>query len=497
MLGENHYCTYGDIGRILNRYCFEEKMRICHKYSHKLVDVNGAINVEKMLRLRIPYPWELETFVLLAITSNKEYNNNNFDGKEEKKFIHMINAIRNYVPKNLDENGLAMMLVSLGLNQFYPQECFYYRLFKYSYILNYKSENVDVQKCFVDKFGVGFNEFMELGYFLNTIYSIPDKVNINNIVNYVLNEFYPNAYSALSITRDEYIRQLKLVTDKPELYIYCLRPSYTYAFIQENNYVYFPLPHLIKRNVSSSLLYRITQNNDSLRQKIGKEVLENYLYELLKNSMSYDEIFKEVDYEESKKDTGKSLDVLLREKDQYLLIDSKSSVPSIGLRVMDKRSFDKTIDIMGKIIVQVYNQLTKAFGIKYNPFISDIKITRENTWGIAAILEDNYIPRHLIYENAAQKLKIESGSSAYIWMSNHIKIVSFYDIERFSLIGASIIEALIDQEKRGEYNSFSLGELPHCQRTIVNQEYLRFREDNSKRFLKTVNKLCDMGVITR
>lgn len=490
-----HYYSYSDIGRLLNRYSFEEKLRICHKYSRKLVEANGAINIEKMMKL--PYPWELETFLLFCITSNKEYKNNDFRSKNENKFINIINAIRDYVPQNMGESELAMMLTSLGLNQFYLQESLYYRLFKYRYIFNFKNENVDVREYFIEKFGTDFNEFMELGYFLNTIYSIADKYDINQIVNYALNEIYPNAYAALLVTRDEYIRQLKLVTDNPGLYIYCLRPSYTYAFIQEKNHVYFPLPHLIMRNITSSLFYRMTQNNDSLRQKIGKQVLENYLYELLKNSRTYDEIFKEVDYEESKHDTGKSLDVLLREKDQYLLVDSKSSVPSIGLRIMDKGSFNKTINIMGKIIVQVYNQLTKAFGIKYNPFKSDIKITKENIWGIAVILEDNYILRDRIYENAAQKLKIEIGSPEYIWMSNHIKIVSFYEIERFSLIGASIVESLIEQEKSGDYNSFSLVNLPHCQHKIVNQDYIKFRDENSERFIKTVRKLSDNGLIAK
>ena len=48
--------------------------------------------------------------------------------------------------------------------------------------------------------------------------------------------------------------------------------EYTDAFVSEGNVFYFPLPHLIIQNVTSSLMYRITEGNNQLRTDIGKHI---------------------------------------------------------------------------------------------------------------------------------------------------------------------------------------------------------------------------------
>ena len=77
--------------------------------------------------------------------------------------------------------------------------------------------------------------------------------------------------SHLTITREEYKNQLENITNCIDDYAYCLRPSYTYPFIREQEFCLFASPHLLMRSVTSAMLYRITQNDNHLAELIGKK----------------------------------------------------------------------------------------------------------------------------------------------------------------------------------------------------------------------------------
>ncbi len=142
---------------------------------------------------------------------------------------------------------------------------------------------------------------------------------------------------------EQYQIEIKKITENIEDYISCLRPSYKYPLIRRKDELYFPLPHLIVRSITSALLYRLTEDNSELRDKFGKEILEAYLLKLMQESLVYDEVYGERIFLKEHKNKAKTLDVMVRDGDEYIMLDSKASVPSIGLRVYDEKHIKKKL----------------------------------------------------------------------------------------------------------------------------------------------------------
>ena len=89
------YMEYSRLGTVLKRYSFDEKMRIAQDYSQKTINSEGMIGTNKWTNEA--FPWELETFVLFAVNAI-EYDNKDFKGKNVRKFIEIINCIREEIP---------------------------------------------------------------------------------------------------------------------------------------------------------------------------------------------------------------------------------------------------------------------------------------------------------------------------------------------------------------------------------------------------------------
>lgn len=85
----DQYCQYEKLPILLKRFSFEEKMRMATIHSSRAILFNR--NYRKSNRAGV-LPWCLETFVMLAMEA-QEYAAGDFEGKNERKFIKMCNAI--------------------------------------------------------------------------------------------------------------------------------------------------------------------------------------------------------------------------------------------------------------------------------------------------------------------------------------------------------------------------------------------------------------------
>lgn len=222
---------------------------------------------------------------------------------------------------------------------------------------------------------------------------------------------------------------------------YSFKYLYPYPFIKHNSKYHLPLPHLLIEAITDSLLTRLTVGNDSLRQLLGKEVIENYLYDILQESNAYDEVVRECKYY-IKKTPIFSPDVMVYKNDRCILFDTKASVPPIKLREFDESTFSKLIDRYARTIKNVYNRICE-FGIYYKPFNRIGGFDKKNIFGVVVLLEDNFILRQNIYDRAAELLELEVPSSEFEYIQSNIKIVSLKDIEYKTFMSKDYSENLI------------------------------------------------------
>lgn len=496
----DQYREYANLPKLLNRFSFREKMAIATLHS------SAAILFGQKMRSNAQYkgvlPWCIETFVMLSMEA-KEYSNNDFRGKNEKKFLKMCDAIWDATSVLLEMpcgrfDFIDTFMAVTGLTQFHTQEFSWIRRYRYWRVFCDNSEPVCMEDVFTSKMGTKYEDYLLLGHMLQILFVAQGDLNAGaipqGVLYYLLYKRFPEAASRLKITRTAYVELQKRFaanSDDPRKYVYSLRPSYQYAFVEDGDSIYFPLPHLLNENVTSALFYRLTDGDDTLRGIIGKNIWEKYLLRLIENTGIYQEVYPEQIYRHNGSNS-QSPDVLARQGQDVLFIDSKSTVPNIGIRLLDAESYEKNIGIVADNVVKLYKQI-KRFK-KYNPFKGDVSDTVDNYWGIVVVLEDSYIRRVRYFEKARSALKIEENTAEWNWLITHIKVVSLYEIERISLWGYSVIDACKESLGNDPFNYIFMG-FPTQGGGVINPEFLDFRETIEEKTLQLVSEMEEAGII--
>lgn len=484
---------YDRLPVILKRYLFDEKMRVLQYFSKQIMDINGI-----KLKNEQPMAWELETFLLFAVEAD-EYQTKDFRGKNINQFIKMINCIKNYQHPVLTSKVNTIkfadfLLIALGSIQFDLQSFNIYKYYRYNYFFTYISNEVNMKEEFYNKFNVNYNSFLELGSTLSFFCSL--KVNLDSkILQYIVLK-YAKTTSLLMLSREKFKQEIDKFSNNIDNYLYCVRPSYVYPFIEYNGIASLPLPHCVTRAITDSLLYRLTDSNEKLRTLFGKNVLEDYLYEIINKSNLFDKVLKEKIYKK-RHNTLKTSDVMCRKNNDYIFFESKSTVPYAKTRCLEEKFINQEINKISDSIIQLYKQIYLDFKRIYNFFETDKNITFDynNCFGIVVLLEESYIRRELIYKDVAKKLNIDNNNEIYHWIINHIKVCNLYDIERYVFSNTNIIGALKKQIETDTPYDYPLSNLKTNSK-IENDDVYSFKINMSDNIKKIANELIEVGLLT-
>lgn len=497
----NQYADYSNLPKLLKRYSFDEKMRIA--YQNSICSIDFSKKMKERKAVDIPLPWCLETFVMLSMEA-KEYTDGNFIGKNQRHFNQIMNTIWATTAKVTSASCgkyscIEWLFPLIALTQFELQENDWVYLYRYWWVFTNETEFLNMKQIFRDYFGTEYLDFLLLGYTLQVLCYAQDRNSIaklpDGLLEYLLLNRFPTASKMLSITRDRYIQmQKKLInaSSDPIDYIYSIRPSYQYAFILDRHKLYFPLPHLLKKNITASLLYRLTEDNNHLRQQIGVGIWEPYLLEIIQGAKVYSEVFSEQKYFLNGSNS-KSPDVLARQGQSVLFLESKSTVPSSEIRLLKDAAFDKNVDRVAKHIAQLYRQIYRFE--RYNPFYGSVSQSPDDYWGIVVVLEDTYINRRFYHEKACEVLNIETGSCEWTWITKHIRVASLYDIENACFTGRSLIEICKEAASLSETDRMFTG-LPLKPKPIKYSKLLQFKEMVDTEFKRLLSEMKDNGIIT-
>lgn len=442
---------YNKIPVILKRYSFQEKMRLCNYQSKQIMDFVGIRPIEQLTKN--PMPWELETFALFSIMSEKEYDNQKFDNmKSNRQFVNIINCLKNYSPTAINtsfpnERFLENLLIGLGSVQFHLQESHIYKLVRHSYFFNFVNENTNIKDEFQLKFKTNYNDFIIFSWFISFFNNRPHP-NEYDIFIFLFKKFHI-VFSHLQISRNDFINLQKQVTTNIEHYHYCFKYFYQFPFIEEKGTHYLPLPHVFNTSVTTSLLYRLTEGNKTLRDKFGKEVLESYITYITNNSFVYEEIVPEFVITTSKGDI-RTYDLMIKNNEYCLLIDIKSIVPRRNIRHLDEPTIEYTRELIAKQIISFYNHFNNHFNKTYSPFRNTINFCRENIFGLIITLENTYLLKESVIELVASKLSLPIDSQEIKWITSNIKIASLYEYESIIYNNINIFHELIVQRDSPE-----------------------------------------------
>ena len=483
---------YKNLLSISKIYSFYEKMKILNIYSSSIINIKKNIielSEDKVL------PWELEIVYIFFVVA-KEWKMDDFNGKNEKKFLEIIECIRNYDnPKinNLDLNDIVKNMFTIYcFNQFEIQEVITYKLYRYNYFFNFKNKNIDMSNEFIKKFNYCYQYYINFMIIILFLFGSKHKFS-DKIFDYTIMK-YKNIVRKLSISREKCINRINFFAQNIYDYYSCVKPCNIYPFLKEDGKYYLPLPHCIIAACTNSLLYRITDNNNEIRSLFGKEVLEQYLFDILSESNIFDEVIGEKNYI-YKRQQMRTSDVMCRKEDFYVFFESKSMVPNAFTRCIDEESIIKETDKIIKAMNQVYNQLINKFEKEYYFFkFNGGNININKCFGIVCMLGDPFISRKDIYRAYANKYHIDENSEIYDFIINHIKICSLYDLERYAFTQNDILKSLIRQLEEQKPYDYVFADTLEKNRMTAN--IIKFKEEQKLFLINYFEELKQNKIIT-
>jgi hypothetical protein len=464
--------THSDLSffKELEQYSFDSKMILCQKFASRImssseVDMHLAFNQNIM-------PWELETFAAFSVIYDIENVGVDID---MDAFSRIITMIRNYWHPELtiaEANGTyadTFMMIS-ALQQFPVQGVYLQKLFRYNYIFNFSNSNINMKEEFCRKFLAPYIDFAVFA-FIVFVYCSKDanmkgqEVGRQRILEKAFK--IDNVFKALCIEKETYKNELEELYKNNVLdYYYGLKIQYVYPLISGLDFIYIPSPYLVINAVTESLLNRLTLGNKKLRNAFGKEVIENYLFDIFKEVPGVAWISPEFKYNVGREEKLTS-DVLVVEGDYCTFYDTKALSPSLKVRQFNQEEINKEIEIYAKNILQVYQQI-----IHYSEGYFDLDKSYEtkNIFGVIVVFEDAVVPREKVYKRAfeirAENVgRITECEREYI--HSHVKIVPLSQIEHMVLQNTSFLQCLlnqVDNEKR--WNDLIL-EIPNKEQGLL------------------------------
>lgn len=479
---------YSEINKILDKFSILSKMNLCMYLSKQTISINGFEGMEKIYSK--PAPWEIEVLSLFSIYGN--------DGEETidiKTGIEAINAIReNFDDQLLNqecENIAEKFVIWASALQFPVQENNYIKLFRCKFFYTYKNSEIDMGSLFMNMFDVPYEEFMKFYVILNYLLTLPREINTARIKFTLINFNMRVVKHFIKSLADYKELQSRFVSD---IYDYQkgFRVFYQFPFISDPPLMYTPVPHLHINAFTNSLLFRLTNSNNNIRRKFGKNVLEDYLLYMFEGYKHVDGYCPEMPYIKNRSD-AKSPDLLAYKEESCVLIDSKSFVPHLKLRDVTEKEINYSINIISEGLVKLYNQVAIDCGKYYNPF--DKKFKKENTYGILLLLEDSFVIRDRIYEKAADILGFELDSIEYEFLRSNIAVLSLYNLEDAIYHNLDIFLLMIDRrENSSRWNDFPIV-LKDTTRTVIDSRISEIEKDMKKEINQFIDEMVAMGLI--
>jgi len=437
----------------LGNFSFESKMLASQIYSSRIMN-SSEVDMHLAYKENI-MPWEIEIFTAYSVIYNFD---NTVKEIDSKSFADAITYIRNYWDdawNELKHSGTyaEAFMIRTAVQQFPVQGVFLQKLFRYNYFFNFVNDRVDMKSEFISKFSTNYRDFEITAFIVFLTFSRGiDKGIEDQQIHSLLKKAFQNkeVMSVLRIEKEDNIINISDLYhgDMIKLF-YGLKAHYWWPLISGTDFTYVPAPYLIVNAVTDSMLNRLTLGNKKLRNLIGKEVIENYLYNIYEQVETVTWISHEIEYK-VKKNSYRTPDVLVGEKDYCTFYDTKEMVPSLKIRELDTKEIQKDTEIYAEAIIQIYHQIINY--IK-GYFELDKLYNKEHLFGVVVMLDDIALSRRKMYDRVFELYQQRLESLDIVeqrYIHSHIKVVSLRQVESKVLQNVSFLPCIFQQEKHPE-----------------------------------------------
>lgn len=429
-----------DLDDIIRKVPLSKRLKACQIESYDRIGANSPIILSNESHSNRPSNYELE---LIAFRSIINSPCENYRERKSNWLFEATKLLRNndfFNAKNISTDEIFSRLLFLQMEPQINYNIFYYR---YNYFFNFESEQLDMKEEFFNKFGVNYKSFVNISFFtlafaqslkddsfnfaLELILDDEDKIALKCITSTPnkLLEKHEELVSRLSESRNEFF-DLNLLSQFP--------------IVDYMNQRFIPYIPYIPYACTRSLMFRLTENNDALRQKIGKSVLENYLEYLVMNSEVTNKFrhIKEFKYSKNNKDSS---DLMIHSDDELIFIEAKLFNQSLKLRSLEVDEITKSHERVSDAIVQILRNIVDMKNGEMNEYLSVFELNK--TYGIVVLYDEFYFNYNETYQLAYSKSKDKGYDFTRKQIEDMIKIYSLTMLENnLNIYGGHIFQLL-------------------------------------------------------
>lgn len=432
---------------ILKRFRLDDKLRWCSYYASS-VSSDWRYDMERLNGEPHPFPWELNLIAMLAI-AGKEYDT---QAVTKNIFHKFINTIRTAIPFSRGDDFESVVLHFLMAPQLLYQVDVRIFLTRYFYIFTHSEVHLDsiVEK----KLDVPYCNLLGLAVMawalgVNNQSISMELSNLYRNKNVIVADRMRRAISALSLDRETFVvKQTEKINSSKRGYILADNILEQFPFLRRGDTFILPLPYLLKNAVSIGLLHRITSGESvGLRAEIGKKIIEEYVYEIMKYSGCYDFVSREIKYRRNGRD---SPDVIAYKNDTCVFMEVKFKKPILKLRTLDPDDEEGLDKMCAQAIAQVYRGI-----IERKEYIKERTFSDDNVFGLVVLFEEPNLSRSRIFAVLAKEHP-EWDDVTIAYIKRHIRVVSLYDIEVICFRHHDVIGVLKQYYAGSEKDLFNL-----------------------------------------
>lgn len=382
-----------------------------------------------------PLPWNLNIFAMLSL-ANYEYD---YQPMPRKRFGEIYNSISSAIPFDRSDDFESVMSHFVIGSQLHYQANVAVYLSRYYYMFTHNKLRLD--KIVEERLNVPYKSLLSFAAFAWAIESNGENLievlnGLRRNKNIGLGENLVKAVDALTIERKEFsVRQLEKISKSPRGYLLADNLLEQYPFVKEGDARCLPLPYLIKSAVTSGLVKRIASGeNVALRAEIGKEIVEEYLKDVVESSKSYDYVGSERLYNQGH---DRSPDVIAYKDSKCVLFEMKFKEAPLSLRGLkpeNEAALDnQCADAVEQVLKGVDN---RAMYLRERNFEDD------DVYGVVVFFEELNLSRARILEILLKRHPEWKTNGRLEFFKTHIRIVSLYDIEIVSFRGHTVFPVL-------------------------------------------------------
>jgi len=416
-----------DIDKIISRISYDKRARVCEDKSRDRLKFMEPLKFFDVDGKKEAYNYELE---LLSFRSAIGLETK-IDYYEEMEWYHKcIKLIRSqdYLQDFIDERGADDTIAALGFMQFSGQQTYAFLFYRYNYMFNFINENIDMKSVFNERFNVSYEDF-EAFVFVSQLWASLKERYPFAIIKNILSEQMLKVLAILTLSREQLRAKYMEITSNDEIYsFFDLNLLIKTPFIINDSKIFCFYAPFIPYACTQSLMFDITENNNYLRDLIGKNVIESYVYHIVLAS-KVTNIYKvlqefEFDY---KSNVNKTSDVVIYSDEDILFIEVKFFNQGLRLRKFDKDGISTASRRVSEGIQQLYLTIHKMRDKAMNEVIRGAN--NLNPFGFLLTYDEYYFSRKDAYVNAFQVLKDRGYELTYEDLINIVRLIPLSSFE--------------------------------------------------------------------